>query len=598
MVINIKHTIAFLVFTLFIISGCNKASGGKVYTQRSVKELMDSAEQIMNDNPIQALNLLDSIDSSSIHNRSIQARYALLYSETQYKNYVDSMNDSLIMIAVRYYSISNNLVNRFRSYYLLGCIYYDLGLSSNAVVALSEAERLAENIDDYYRLGLLYTKLGVIYYNSFMFTRAVSYFEKSAQLHKQAGKESNSMYALYYIAICKLELEEYDECRSLLELIMNWSKLNSDNNLYYSCIQNMMACSLYDNNIEESNKVFDSFISDYGYPQDNAYLLTLFADFQLLHRNFVKAEDYVQQALRCSPNDNDSANILFTQSRIYKETGKTELALKCYEQSISIQNNNLRPLLQQSLMGTQKDYYHNVAELESIKSHRRAASIIVITLFSLLAITSLVLYHLYNKQKLINKITNSLAIISDLTEKERTNNLKINQLDNELKNLYLTNEYSNKQVEGLKEKIRELFSNQYASVDKLYQDMIRFQDVKNIDRATRFLKNVNAYFNEITSKSNQKKIDKIINETYNNLMVRLSDPCLEISEGDLTMIRLMLIGYSIKTISGLTKDSVYNVYQRRHRLLKKIQGFSEPLATELRKVLRMNDLTNNGGGNF
>ena len=603
------------VMLLGLVS-CSHDSNGKEHIRHSINALMDNAEFIMNDDPELALQLMDSIDSQSIRGRERQARYALLYSETLYKNGIDVDSDSLIMIAVRHYSISKDMLKRFRSYYTLGCIYNEMGHYTDATLALSEAERLAEHVNNNFRLGLLYTQFGMIYFNSYMFARAEANYEKSIHYYELAGKETHKMYALFDVARCKLELDDFDECRTILKEIMEWSIEQEDEDLYYNSLQNIMACSLYDDNVEEAKTSFDTFSSKYGMPEDDSYLLSLFANYHLLLKNYDEAQSFIDKAWECNPTVNDSANILFVESMILKEAGKNALALDRYEQSITIQNENLRPLLQQSIMATQKDYYHNVSELESIKANRRASIIIVVIVISFLMIAIIVLYHLYNKQKLKLKIEDSLAIISDLTEKDRTNNQKIIQLDNELKGLSLTNESSNKQLEELKErlkdmtehqesnsrqveelneKVRDLFSSQYASLDKLYQDMTRFQDVKHIDKATTFLNKVNAYFNEITSKSNQKNLDKIINETYNNLMVRLSDPMIGIAESDLTIIRLLLIGYSVKTIGGLTKNTPYNIYQKRHRLLTRIATTSEPLAAELRKALKMSDLNSHGG---
>lgn len=604
------------VMLLWLVS-CSHDSNGKEHIRHSINALMDNAEFIMNDDPELALQLMDSIDSQSIRGRERQARYALLYSETLYKNGIDVDSDSLIMIAVRHYSISKDMLKRFRSYYTLGCIYNEMGRYTNATVALSEAERLVDYVNNNYRLGLLYTQFGMIYFNSYMFARAEANYEKSMHYYELAGKEKHKMYALFDVARCKFELDDYDGCCSIFKDIMEWSVANSDDVLFYICLQNMMAASLYDENVEEANKSFSAFTSRYGIPQDNAYLLALFARYNILLNNYREAKSLINKAQECSPTLSDSVNILYVESRILQEQGNADSALVLIEKSLLIQNRNLRPVLQQSVMATQKDYYHNVSELESIKANRRASIIIVVIVVSFLMIAIIVLYHLYNKQKLKLKIEDSLAIISDLTEKDRTNNQKIIQLDNELKGLSLTNESSNKQLEYLKErlkymtehqesnsrqveelneKVRDLFSSQYASLDKLYQDMTRFQDVKHIDKATTFLNKVNAYFNEITSKSNQKNLDKIINETYNNLMVRLSDPMIGIAESDLTIIRLLLIGYSVKTIGGLTKNTPYNIYQKRHRLLTRIASTSEPLAAELRKALRMSNLNPHGGG--
>lgn len=177
-----------------------------------------------------------------------------------------------------------------------------------------------------------------------------------------------------------------------------------------------------------------------------------------------------------------------------------------------------------------------------------------------------------------------------------SSNRQLAELKSRMTDLNTAKETRDRQVDELKDKVRELFSNQYTALDKLYQDMIRYEDVNNIDHATTFLKNVKSYYKEITSKRNQKKLDIIINGTYNDLMIRLADPALGISDGDLTIIRLLLIGYSIKTISSLINDTPSNVYQRRHRLLRRIQGISEPMAVELRKILNMYELNANGGG--
>lgn len=606
------HTcsVFLLVAAGWLLCGCNRADYGKLYGRRAVVALMDSAEAVMNDYPETALQLMDSIDSQSISGRELQARYALIYSEVLYKNAIDVDSDSLIMIAVRYYSISKDLIKRFRSYYTLGCIHNEKGRYTNAILALSEAERLVEHVNDNYRLGLLFTQFGMIYFKSFMYARAEENYEKSMHYYELAGKETHRIYALFDVARCKFELDDYDGCRSLFREIMEWCNSNHDDVLNYNCLKNLMACSLYDEDVEDANISFNTFISKYGIPQDDSYLFSLFANYNFLLNNYAEAQSYIDKAWKCNLNANDSANILYVESMILKETGMEKNAFENLEKSIIIQNENLRPLLQQSIMATQKDYYHNVSELESMKASRRASAIIVVVLISVLIIATVVLYHLYNKQKLKNEIADSLAIISDLTEKDRTNSQRIIQLDNELKDLSMTNESSNrqlaelkssitylntrqvadgKQVEELKDKVRELFSNQYTALDKLYQDMIRYEDVNNIDHATTFLKNVKSYYKEITSRRNQKKLDIIINGTYNDLMIRLADPALGISDGDLTIIRLLLIGYSIKTISSLINDTPGNVYQRRHRLLKRIQAISEPTALELRKLLNMND---------
>ena len=131
-----------------LAAGCNRAVHVKSNGRRAVIALMDSAESVMNDAPEHSLKLLDSIDSKDIRSGALNARYALLYTEAKYKCYKPVLNDSLIMIAVRYYSTGNHPEHQFRSYYSLGCIYVELNQLTNAAVALGQAEQLSEKIAD------------------------------------------------------------------------------------------------------------------------------------------------------------------------------------------------------------------------------------------------------------------------------------------------------------------------------------------------------------------------------------------------------------------------------------------------------------------
>ena len=136
---NVIFSVCIVIISLamlFGMSGCIGVSGGKAQGRRAVTSLMDSAEVVMNDAPEHALALIDSIAPESIHNCSLNARYALLYSESLFKNYIKAPNDSIIMIAVRYYSIKNDTVRKFRSFYTLCCFYNDLLLYPQSFVLL------------------------------------------------------------------------------------------------------------------------------------------------------------------------------------------------------------------------------------------------------------------------------------------------------------------------------------------------------------------------------------------------------------------------------------------------------------------------------
>ena len=147
-------------------------------TIRAIDALMYKAESIMNSDAELADSLMNLIDPDFIRGKERKARYALLYTAAEFKNYQPFTTDSLILTAARYYSISNNLDYRFLSYYYLGCAYMEFKQFTDAAVALAQAEMLVNTIDNDYWIGLLYTQLGDLFNESYDYHRAEEYFSK------------------------------------------------------------------------------------------------------------------------------------------------------------------------------------------------------------------------------------------------------------------------------------------------------------------------------------------------------------------------------------------------------------------------------------
>ena len=104
---------AAIVALLPLCVSCSHPDAAKVRNRHSVVRLLDRADTMLGTNDSAALAALDSIDATALSGRKLSARYALLYSEAMYKNYITAPDDSLIMVAVRYYSVGNDTVASF-----------------------------------------------------------------------------------------------------------------------------------------------------------------------------------------------------------------------------------------------------------------------------------------------------------------------------------------------------------------------------------------------------------------------------------------------------------------------------------------------------
>ena len=70
----------------------------------TVRPILDQAEMCMESHPDSAFVALDSLDRSLLNTKELQARHALLYSQALEKVGIEVYNDSIIHIALDYYS--------------------------------------------------------------------------------------------------------------------------------------------------------------------------------------------------------------------------------------------------------------------------------------------------------------------------------------------------------------------------------------------------------------------------------------------------------------------------------------------------------------
>ena len=209
---------SILILAFFSIS-FTRLDDGMVRGRRAVNALLDSVEFSMDDHPAYADSLIKRIDPSSIRNKRQKARYALLYTAAEYKNYQPFTSDSLIMEAVHYYSISSNLEYRFLSYYYLGCVYLELGQVKDASIALDQAEWLVDKVDNDFWKGLLYDRLASILLESCDFEKSKEYFSRAEAYFYRAGKHQHRLYALYEVCRTMIYENKFLEADSILKIV-------------------------------------------------------------------------------------------------------------------------------------------------------------------------------------------------------------------------------------------------------------------------------------------------------------------------------------------------------------------------------------------
>lgn len=133
---------------------------------RTAQRMLERAEASMNENPSEAIALLDSIGDSSL-SRSQRMHYKLLRAEAMNKTYqsMDTLSD-MEQVADYYRPFLGRNHRYMRALYMLGCVYRDRNDAPMALHYYQEAVSQADTTDadcDFHTLCRVYGQMAVLY---------------------------------------------------------------------------------------------------------------------------------------------------------------------------------------------------------------------------------------------------------------------------------------------------------------------------------------------------------------------------------------------------------------------------------------------------
>jgi tetratricopeptide (TPR) repeat protein len=165
----------FIIISICVISSCSTRGGYNATLCR--------ADSLMNDHPDSAYAILQK--ASKQDNKRDRAYYDLLITEAKYKVYIPATSDSLINVAVDYFSNNKDREKNTRAMIYKGVVMSELGNAEEAMKWYKRAESNAAK-DDYYNLGYSKMRIAELYQNQFIadttailkYKEAIPYFRK------------------------------------------------------------------------------------------------------------------------------------------------------------------------------------------------------------------------------------------------------------------------------------------------------------------------------------------------------------------------------------------------------------------------------------
>ena len=494
------------------------------------------ADQLMENAPDSALNILQHIKQNRLIVPSDKALYALLMSQALEKNGVKVESDSLISIATQYYDKKDPEHAGYAWYYLARCAN-NIGDANQEATALNKSQEFALETGNYKLMGLVYCEKGDMYLSQLQVDSAIYLYERAYQSFKKIHNDRNSIICLINAGNACLYLSRFDSTilylksaekianhsndtiilstiyRSLGTAFMQLKKFNQA--LHYFYLVPLTYIPIYDSN--KYCLLANVFVKS-NQPDSARYYLNKVNDLQKM------APDYYHLWQTLYENEGNSIKALYYAKLVNSS-------------SDSLNNKKLKV----SFAGLEKKYkFERIKQSNEeliIKDKQNSINFLII----LFAFSFCIIIMLFRRNKEKSKILN---IKNQLFEHERELNKK------EKENIVLLE----KQI-----KLRNILL--------LNIDEFRKQILKHLSNS----KEKDSKKEPILNLTFQKEIIACVDIDYNDISIRLKERFTDLTERDILICCLLISDFDtgmIASVLGLRNDSVTT---QRYRIRTKLK---------------------------
>ena len=526
----------YSILYLLLVTGCKE--------QKDVTDTLNCAEAIMESTPDSAYALIQTLDSGAMKRRSTRARYALLYTQAQDKNYIDGTNDSIITVAVDYYRHHGDVHHRFLSLYYKGRIHSNAGDYLHAIQAYSEAEGLVPGVSDAYYCGLLYSQLGIVYKHYMDYPKSLEAYQKAYRYYNKANKKQHQAYALWTQANVCWHMNELDECKRLYSSVLTEADYLQDTTLKWIALGELFMVYMEQDSIAKAHTLYNILDENYREQRGSAKFQSVVAEYHAQMGNCKKAELCMRQAWNLASSVQDSVSLYFTESRLYDLLGNHQKAYQSLSKGTQMQTLRIHDVLQHPVLSIQLDY---MAQELAFANYRRKMEKILWFLFvvTLIVLVGVVMIRFWKVMKRKNESIRyyldelagmKMAMVNESSEKSR--------------------------------QLQELFREHFKVVDMLGESFSQITDEKRHQKDV--YKKVKLLLDNY-DKDNKSyfQLEQFVNRYNGNVMQLLREE-IEFPENTYRQLCYHMAGFSVSVVSLFMKEAASTLYKRRSRALDKI----------------------------
>lgn len=383
-----KAFIFLICCGLLNMAGCERS-----FHHRIISHQLDSAEALIHRRPDSAIRIVYNADTSLLSMRKDRARYALLRTMAEDKNYIDKSDDSLIRIAQEYYEKHGTDQDKMLSWYYLGIIQKNGAHYTDAILSLDQAEVFAKQIPNYRYLGLINRNRAEAFSATHDHTASYEYLQKALDAFVANNDTIYAEAARYSLGVVLVNMHKYDEARNILIPIRarcGKPSLIADCNIllahtYVAKGDSMaLAVSLYRDNLAKIR-----------WAQDYAFYACALA--QTGQKDSV--DYWFSKAYQTASSQEEIVAIDYLRAYLDRLDGNFEPAYFRVQKAAKVLDSLTRVLLQQSLTKAQRSYYEQEALLQEGIVKRQKALLLSAVIIALLVLLTAILLFYYYRQK-------------------------------------------------------------------------------------------------------------------------------------------------------------------------------------------------------
>lgn len=368
--------LSVILFIAIILQSCG--------TGKEFYKILDRVDKCIEEQPVKAKKLLDSLDKNTLTGKRIQARYALLYSMALDKNSIDLLSDSIISPAVDYYRNHGTPDEKLKTSYYRGRIYMNSGNYEEAMECFIQAENFADECKDLISVGRLYYAKMHIYQYLYDHESMISSGIKSADYYRQMQDTSRYLNAITAVLSGYLQLQDILNSRKYLDVLRdNYHSLTiKQKSRYYSA--QLFLCQT-----DEMSDV-SRILQDYFRDVPQAALIQWLSVADAYHKDgkYVYAEDALRKYLEYGGVKGSS--YYWVNAKVQEALGNFQDALVSYKSYTDINGAKNVVLFKDDTRFLEERIN---SETRILKKNYTIA-IVLLTLFSVILLSLIVVDHL------------------------------------------------------------------------------------------------------------------------------------------------------------------------------------------------------------